>query len=671
LNVSYKWLKELVGFDLTPEELAEKITFIGLEVERLSQVGQDWCFELELTSNRPDCLSIIGVAREVSVVCGKQLLFPDYTVETSGEETAALTSVEILDTDLCPRYSAQVIRDVELKESPDWLKEKLEVIGVRPVNNVVDVTNFVTMEFGQPLHAFDYDKLAENRIVVRRAKAGESITAINGKNYSISENMLAICDALEPVAIAGVMGGLFSEVTERTKNVLLESAYFDPLSVRKTSRQLVLESAASYRFERGVDPELVLSASLRAAKLITEIAGGRLAPEPVDINHQTIEFGSATVRFSRIPKLTGYEVAPSRAIEILKSLGLEPTAQDKESVTVSIPPRRSDISREIDLIEEVLRHEGIEKVPFIDIATSDVRPEPGQKFLLNIREHMQGFGFFELLSDSFVTDNEEGKLCFFEAGEPLRVRNPVKAEKPVLRRSLLPNMLAACRSGLASGEWRPGMAGLFEASVVYLPGPEKLPEEKHVLSFLSPQGYPGVKGTLEALLSSLREENAAFESFNHAAFTPGKTSCALLDGTRFAFLGDLCEELKRQFDIEGTWAGCEADLDFLYSHLKEDIIFKPIPRFPKVLRDMAVVIDDNVLWQELHSEIQGMGISLLKHIELFDVYRGKQLPVGKKSIACSLEFQSAERTLTGEEVDREVGKIAKHLAKTHGAQLRK
>lgn len=671
MNVSYKWLKEYVDFDLTPDELAEKLTFIGLEVERMTPVGDDFCIELELTSNRPDCLSIIGVAREVAVACGKKIGLPDCSVKTEGEVTAELTSVEILDSALCPRYSAQVIRDVEIKESPDWLKEKLEVIGVRPVNNVVDVTNFVTMEFGQPLHAFDYDKLAENRIVVRCAKKGESITAINGKNYNLECDMLAICDAREPVAIAGVMGGLFSEVTERTKNVLLESAYFEPMSVRKTSRQLVLESAASYRFERGVDPELIMPASMRAARLITETAGGRLAPEPVDVNHQKIETNCATLRFSRIPKLTGYEVQPERVIEILNLLGLETTALDKKSVTVSVPPRRPDISREIDLIEEVLRHEGIDKVPFIEIAASEVRPEHRQKFLIKIREHMRGFGFYELLSDSFVTDDETGKLCFFEAGEPLRVRNSVTVEKPVLRRSLLPNMLRACRSGLSSGEWRSNIAGLSEASMVYLPGPEALPEEKHVLTFISPGGYRTAKGVLEALLSSLHLREVVFKNFSHPAFSPGKAASARIKGTGFAFIGELSDDLKRDFDIEGTWATCEADLDFIYSCLKKDAAFKSIPRFPKVLRDMAVVVGEDVLWQKLQEEIETIEMPLLKHIELFDVYRGKQLPAGKKSIAFSLEFQSPQRTLTGEEIDREVLKIASHLADSLGAQLRK
>ncbi len=668
MNVSYNWLREMVEFDLSPQELAEKLTFVGLEVERLSPIGEDWCLELELTTNRPDCLSIVGVARDVAVICSKEVRLPDYSVETAGDETARFTSVEILDAHLCPRYSAQVIRGVQVKESPDWLKERLEAIGVRPVNNVVDVTNFVTMELGQPLHAFDYDVLAENRIVVRRAKTGESITAINGKTYRLTEDMLTICDAREPVAIAGVMGGLFSEVKERTTNILLESAYFDPVSVRKTSRALVLESAASYRFERGVDPETVLAASLRAAQMIHELAGGEVAPVPVDINHQKVEPGSASVRFSRIPKVIGYEVAPERVVEILTLLGLPVITRDEEMVEVSVPPRRSDISREIDLIEEVLRHEGIEKVPPVAITTSEVRPEHRQRFLFRAREHMRGFGFYELLSDSFAADTEMGGMCFFEARKPLRVRNPVVAHRPLLRRSLIPNMLEAYRASRAAAEKKVGM---FEASVAYLPGPAKLPEEKHVLAFLCPQGYLAAKGTLEALLSCLRLEGASFETASHPAFEPGRASAAVLAGKRFAFLGDLSREALEYFDIEETCAVCELDLDYLYSRLRGEISFTPIPRFPKVLRDMAVVLDEKVLWQEVRDDVQGLGVSLLRHVELFDTYRGQQLPAGKKSLAFSLEFQSPERTLTGEEVDVHVRDIASHLAKRFGAALRK
>ncbi len=668
MNVSYNWLKELVEFDLTPEELAQKLTFLGLEVAALSAVGDDYCFELELTTNRPDCLSIIGVAREIAVACGTRLRMPDFSVKTSGEETAKFTSVEIIEDDLCPRYTAQVMRGVQVAESPDWLKEKLETIGVRPVNNVVDVTNYVTMEMGQPLHAFDYDLLAEKRIIVRRARENESITAINGKTYHLSTDMLAICDAREPVAIAGVMGGLFSEVTERTKNILLESAYFDPISVRRTARSLVLESAASYRFERGVDPEMVLTAGLRSAGLIAELAGGEVAPEPVDANFQKIEYGSATVRFSRIPKLLGFGVGGERVVEILESLGLEVTARDGESVSVSIPPRRSDISREADLIEEVLRHEGIENVPVIGISASDLRREPRQLFLAEVRERMRGFGYFEILSDSFVRDDAVGKMSFFEAGEPLRVRNPVAAAEPLLRRSLIPNMLRAYHANQAVGESKVKM---FEASVVYLPQSQKLPDEVHVLAFLSPEGYFEVKGALEALLESLGLGRIAFESHSHSAFSTGKASAAVHEGVEFAFLGELSADFAEHFDLEGPCAICEVDLDYLYSCLKERAYFAPISRYPKVLRDMAVVLDEEVLWQQVREEIDATGVEYLQRVELFDTYRGEQLPAGKKSLAYRLEFQSSERTLTGEEVDGIIAKIASALRERFGAELRK
>jgi phenylalanyl-tRNA synthetase beta chain len=668
VNVSYAWLKELVDFDLSPEGLAQKLTFIGLEVERLSQVGDDWCIELELTSNRPDCLSIVGVAREVSVACGRELRIPDCSVSPGDEETGRLTSVEILDTGLCPRYTAQIIRNVKIEDSPDWLKQRLEVIGVRPVNNVVDATNFVTMELGQPLHAFDYDKLSENRIVVRRAKEGESVTAINGKSYPLAEQMLAICDAREPVAIAGVMGGLFSEVTGRTKNILLESAYFDPLSVRSTSRSLALESAASYRFERGVDPELVLPASLRCARLILELAGGELSREPVDVGVQKLKYGEAKLRFKRILELIGYDVAPDRAVEIFEALGLKPKKRTRTAVTVSVPPRRLDIEREADLVEEVLRHEGIDRVPLVEIPSSDLQPEPRQRFLTAARERMCGFGFYELLTDSFVPDSAAGKMTFFEAGEPLGVRNPVTVQRPLLRRSLVPNMLDAFRAGGSRAE---GAAGMFEVSVVYLPGPVKLPREMHALAFLCPEGYPAAKGTLEVLLESLRVRGVSFGKYGHPALEAGRASLAAVDGRPFAFVGVLSQETAAAYDVAGDCAVCEMDLDFLYSLSKDKVAFAPIPRFPKVLRDMAVVVDEPVLWQELRDEIGSLGINLLARVEMFDIYRGEQLPKGRKSVAFSLEFQSPDRTLRGEEVDELIGRIASHLGRRFAAELRK
>lgn len=668
MNVSCAWLKELVDFDLSPQELADRLTFIGLEVERLSQVGDDWCFELELTSNRPDCLSIVGVAREVSVACGKELRMPDCSVSAGDEKTDVFTSVEILDTGLCPRYTAQIIRDVKIGDSPDWLKQRLEVIGVRPVNNVVDATNFVTMELGQPLHAFDYDKLAENRIVVRRARKGESITAINGKSYDLTEEMLAICDAREPVAIAGVMGGLFSEVTGRTKDILLESAYFDPLSVRSTSRSLALESAASYRFERGVDPELIMPASLRCARIILELAGGDLSSEPVDVNVQKFKYGEAKLRFKRIPQLIGYDVAPERAVEIFEALGLKPKKRTKSSVTVSVPPRRSDIEREVDLVEEVLRHEGIDRVPLVEISSSDLQPEPRQRFLADVRERLCGFGFYELLTDSFVPESAAGKMTFFEAGKPLGVRNPVTVQRPLLRRSLVPNMLDAFRAGGATAE---GGAGMFEVSVVYLPGSARLPREMHALAFLSPEGYLAAKGTLEALLESLRVRGVSFRKHDHPALRAGQASSAVVDGRAFAFVGVLSQDTAAAYDIAGECSVCEMDLDFLYSLSKDKVAFAPIPRFPKVLRDMAVVVDESVLWQELHDEVAGLGIDLLSRMEMFDIYRGDQLPKGRKSVAFSLEFQSPDRTLRGEEVDGLIQQIASHLGRRFAAELRK
>lgn len=668
MNVSYNWLKSLVEFDLSPEELAQKLTFVGLEVERISPVGDDWCLEFEITTNRPDCLSIVGVAREVAVITGSKLRMPDFSAKATGEETAKFTSVEILDPDLCPRYTAQVIRDVNLAESPDWLKARLEAIGVRPVNNVVDVTNFVTMELGQPLHAFDYDKLTENRIVVRRAKAGESITAINGKKYELTRDTLAICDAREPVAIAGVMGGLFSEVTDRTTSVLLESAYFEPVNTRRTSRALFLESAASYRFERGVDPEMVLPASIRAAQLILELAGGTLAPAPVDVNSQKISYSKVKLRFSRIPRLLGFKVEPGRAVDIFESLGLEPTARNKSSVTVSVPPRRADISREIDLIEEVLRHEGIEKVPLVEIASSDVRREPRQKFLTEVRERMRSFGYTELLTDSFAAEDPFESMSLFQAGEPLRVRNPVAAQTPLMRRSLVPNMLGAYRAGQAAGE---GAVRMYEVSLVYLPRSGKLPDEVHVLTFISPEGYLQAKGVLEALFESLRVEGAAFKPHNHPAFAHGRAAAAVLADRKLAFLGEVSREVKEHFGLDESPAVCELDLDYFFSCLIGEASFVPIPRFPKVLRDMALVVPQDVLWQQVREKIEGLGLSLLRRVELFDVYRGTQLEQGTKSLAFSLEFQSPERTLTGGEVDKLISQIASHLAQELGARLRK
>jgi len=669
LRVSYNWLRQFVQFEEKPERLAELLTMSGLEVSEVAPSGDDFSLEVEVTSNRPDCLSVVGVAREISTILGIPLQVPQYSLPTGDKKTAELTSVEILARKLCPRYTAQVITGIKVGESPAWLKEKLETTGVRPVNNVVDVTNYVAMESGQPLHAFNFDALQGRKIIVRRAKKNETIRAIDGKVYALEENDLVIADAQNAVAIAGVIGGLDSEVTFATQNILLESAFFDPLSVRKTSRSLGLTTSASYRFERGVDPETVLAASLRAAYLIREVAGGEVAQEPIDVNHLKVKDWRVSMRFARFGKVMGFDVSPERVEAILNLLGLGTLKRTKRSITVSVPPRRKDIEREIDLIEEVARLEGFDRVGLVEVNAKAVRPEKRLELLQRIRQLLGGFGFHEIISESFVHDSQIGRFSLFSDSENLKVKNPIRPETPFLRKSLIPNLLAAYAKN--QDEKVTGI-NLFEVSNVYLPRENALPEEVYLLSFITERGFSEAKGIVESVLGNFRLlERVRFQNGKFLVTRHSETAEIVLDGVRVGLVGTICSHVKEAAGIKIDVALCELSLAPVLAAGESQRKYAPLPKYPKILRDLAIVVDESVKWQDIEDAIKTLKIPVLESVQFFDLYTGKQVPEDKKSIAFSLQFGSLERTLTSDEVDAAQEMIVNHLRNSFAAELRK
>lgn len=669
MRVSCNWLRQFVHFEEKPEKIAELLTMSGLEVSEVAPVGEDFALEVEVTSNRPDCLSVVGVAREISAVLGIPLKVPVYSLATGEKKTTELTSVEILARKLCPRYTAQIITGVKVGESHAWLKEKLEVIGVRPVNNVVDVTNYVAMELGQPLHAFNFDALQGRKIIVRRAKKNETIKAIDAKVYTLERNDLVIADAQNAVAIAGVIGGLDSEVTFATQNILLESAYFEALSVRETSRGLKLATAASYRFERGVDPQTVLVASLRAAYLIREVAGGMVAQEPIDVNYVRTRDARVSVRFARFKTVMGFDVSPDRVEAVLNLLGLQTLKRTRRSLTVSVPPRRKDIEREIDLIEEVARIEGFEKVPLVEVNAGAVRPDRRFELLYEIRQMLRGFGFHEILTESFVRDSRTGEFSLFGDSENLRVRNPIRPETPFLRKSLIPNLLAAYAK---NQDEKVAGINLFEISNVYLPREDALPEEVYLLSLVGEGSFSEVKGVVESvlerfgLLGRVRFQNGKF-----LVTCDGESAEILLDGNRIGLVGTICPYVKEAAGIKIDVALCELSLAPILPVAAAGRKYAPLPKHPKVSRDLAIVLDESVKWDQIESAITALGIPILESVQFFDLYTGKQVSEGKKSIAFSLQFGSLERTLTSDEVNAAQETIMNHLRNSFGAELRK
>jgi len=467
MKISCNWLKDYCKHDLSAEKLAEGLTNAGLVVDTINPVEDDFCLEVEVTSNRPDCLGFIGVAREVATIVRGKLDIPDVGYDTTDDNINAITSVIIEDNELCQRYTARVIKDVKIGPSPEWLQKKIRSIGLRPVNNIVDITNYVLMESGQPLHAFDLDKLSENRIVVRRAKKGETMEAIDGSKCVLTEDMLVIADAQRPVAIAGVMGGKDTEVSDTTRNILLESAFFDPRSVRRVSRKLSLMSDSSYRFERRVDPECVDWASRRATKMILDIAGGQAVEGVIDQNYLEDNKVNVSLKMSRLSSLLGLQIEKNAAKDILEHLQFKINSETEDGFSVDVPSFRGDVYREVDLIEEVARIYGYDKIPVKNsIGVKLSRDNRFDKITEKAKNVISGLGFNEVVTDSIVGDSQDRHGTIWSETGSLKILNPIRQDENLLRKALVHNLLRVKKHNQNYGVEK---TDIYELSKVYLP----------------------------------------------------------------------------------------------------------------------------------------------------------------------------------------------------------
>jgi phenylalanyl-tRNA synthetase beta chain len=690
MKITLNWLKEYVDHGMPREALLARLSEVGLPIEDTKPIGDDTYVDVEITSNRPDCLSLIGIAREVSAFSGRPLKTPKADYRTSAEKVASVTSVETKDLQLCPRYIARVIRGVKVAPSPAWLQARLEAIGLRPVNNVVDITNFVLMECGQPLHAFDFDRLREKRIIVRRAKPGETITAIDQKKYELKDDMLVIADAARAVAVAGVMGGFDTEVGNSTKNILLESAYFEPASIRRASKALKLSSDSSFRFERGVDWDTVDWASRRAAAMMAEIAGGEILDGVIDVQGAKPPVVRTALRFQRLPFILGVDVPKDEAVRILTALNFKILNRAAEKVEVEVPPYRHDIEREIDLIEEVARHYGYNKFDVekpMSIAVT--RPTKEHEIEESVREILVGNGCSEVATVPFVGDSPAGRACVWEAGEPLAIRNPMNKELGFLRRSLLPCFMQVKRHNESHGV--PAIS-IFEMSRVFLPRcgtaapgcessggnistPEggratsALPEEKQVVGVLTDGDFLDLKGILEAVFTALKTwDRVVFAPLESNLFEHGATmSC---DGVVLGHAGVVSEKILAEFDLRGKPAYAEIDFALLVKFAADIVRYRQLPRFPSVERDICVVLNADIPWDKVEASVAWSGIQILDNVELVDVYSGKQLPKGKKSFAFRVTYRSDDGTLTSEQVAEAQDFLINRLKESFGAELR-
>lgn len=671
--VSWDWLLEYVKPTASAAEVADKLMMTGLNLEGIEEVGDDLAIDLEVTSNRPDCLGHIGVAREISVCFGDELTIPTAQPAESGGPVSEATSVTIECEDVCPRYIARVINGVKVGPSPAWMQNRLATIGIAPINNIVDITNYVLMECGQPLHAFDFDKLAGNRIVVRRAKDGEKIEAIDHKEYKLTSDMCVIADAEKPVAIGGVMGGAGTEIGNGTTSVLVEVADFAVKSIRGTARELNLHSDSSFRFERGIDAEQLDWASRRCCELILELAGGELlegsiwagqqppaAPEPI------------TLRFARMKQVLGIDVPREEALRILQSLGLELVgeATDDEASFIAPSWRRRDISREADLLEEVARIYGYDKIPEDAIVPLTVSQKSLRDRVVDrVCEVLTGNGFYEAVTMTFTDEKLNGLFTPRKTETTLSVNHSSRRHENILRQSLIPSLLQARRENERHGSFN---AQLFEIASVFLESdPGNPAAEPKVVGMVSGCSLIEMKGLLQAIAERVnRASTVSVKPSDVPQFVEGRGAEIFLNGESWGWFGELDRSVTDQLDLRDACVVAEFDLPLLEQSANLRPEFAELPRFPASTRDLNFVLDESVTWSQLEEAVTTVAGPNLESISFSGQFRGKQLPVDKKSYLLTISYRSAERTLTHEEVEEAQQAVIKSCESTVGAQLR-
>ena len=674
--------QDATGIMILPAELSSGVNFgeaLGLK---------DTILDISITPNRPDCLCIIGVAREIAALTHQRVKYPTLLPSDKREEIHQKTSVTLLDPDLCPRYVARMIEGVKIGPSPNWMKNRLEKVGVRSINNVVDVTNFVMMEYGQPLHAFDFELLEEGRIVVRRAQKGEGFVTLDGVKRILDGEMLMICDGVKPVAIAGVMGGLNSEIKEDTKIVLLESAYFNPMGNRRTSKELGLETEAAYRFGRGIDYGGCVAAANRAAQLIQESAGGRVIEGVVDAYPSPIRPRPIRLRVRKIHQILGTEISTKQARIYLEDLELNVRDEDKDILIVTPPSFRGDLEREIDLIEEIVRMDGYEKIPLTLPKGPPSPEERSREFFLERKaiEILLQHGYYEVVTYSFTSPISWDFIGLYPEDprrKCLQILNPLTEDYSVLRTSLIPGLMETARYNVTR---KNSNLKIFELKKVFFAQEgEKLPKEVKYLVGLAmgidqdphwafsprPIDFYDVKGCVEDLLETLQIEEIKFIRAEDIPYLhPGKASKVLCGKEVLGVLGEVHPQVLDYYEIHGKAYLFEIDFEQMVKWAGEGKRFRPLPKFPAVYRDLSLVVDDELEVEKVAEAIWNFHQPSIDEVKLFDVYRGAPISEGKKGVSYRIRYQANDRTLTDEEVNRYHEKIIFQLKEIFQVELR-
>jgi len=690
MKVQVNWLNEYTDIDVPTKDLGHVLTMAGLEIESHEMFDEEKgdVLELNVTPNRGYCLSHLGVAREVSALMGRRFTSPDaqaFLGKSWGSVpvTEKLT-VENQEENLCPRYSALVIENVNPGPSPKWLCDRLLAIGLRPINNIVDITNFVMMEYGQPLHAFDYELLSGKKIIIRNAKKGEPFTSLDGSELKLEPDTLVIADAEKPVALAGVMGGTNSQVTESTQNVVLESACFDSAAIRKASKKYGLRSDSSYRFERGVDMDGVINAQARAACLIKELAGGDICKGRIDVYPKTRENIQLSLRVSRVNQVLGAEFNAAQISKIISRLGLKVEGDsNKEALQVEVPSFRPDLTREIDVIEEIARIDGFDKVATV-FPIASVRPvqiTAKQALLRKVRDVLCYTGFSETVHFSFIErEKAEGYLSSFATtgDKVISLKNPLSSENDTMRTSLIPGLLKTISNNMSKGQ-KP--LKLFEIGSVYFSDSQGNRIEKTVLTAIvlgpyeltpwKPRGkdydFYDLKGAFDKLCSQCGLEIAFLAKAEKPFLLPEKSVNCKSGDNVLGYLGELSPENTGTIEKVFVW---EMDLQAMEGSLRPRTRFQNIAKFPETYRDISILVDRQVTSEQVSDLILKTGQPLLSRVELYDHFEGKKIQSDKKSLTFALSFQSKDRTLSDDDVNPLFETIVQTLKAELAASLR-
>ena len=689
MNISYNWLKDIVEISLPPSELAKKLTDAGLAVEGIHEFGDDFVFDIDLTSNRGDCLSHLGVAREIAVITGVSFKAKTQSNEAAKVENQSLVTIE--NPDLCHRFTARIIRGVKIGASPEWLVKRLEAVGERSINNVADITNFVMHELGNPMHSFDLNKLAENRIVVRRARNGETIKTLDEVERKLDETMLAICDAEKPVAVGGVMGGYDSSINEDTTDVLLEVAYFDRESIRQTSRKLKLSTEASHHFERGVDIENLIRASNRATELICQLAGGT-AEDFADVYPTKFtpnEIESKDIQFA-VKRLTGLEVKFEEILRILNSLGVS-SKINPDSRIFTAPTWRHDLAIEEDLVEEVARVVGYHKIgeelpPAF--GAGEYQPNETRKF--HLRQTLANLGFDEAISYSFIDSKTDETFALIPefVHETLDEKYVTLQDSIIegavrMRPSLLSGLLDAVRTNL---NFQNRNLRLYEIGKVFSASSKEndLPNERELLALVLTGGevfenkamtirefdFYDVKGSLESAIDATNAPKLEFAAKDAKHLRKGQSAEVRLNGRAVGTIGRLNDEIANGYKFRQPVFIAELDLQTILNEKEQTVLYHPLSVYPSMERDVSLLVKRTVSFAEIKHAIEMQGFELLKKIQFVDVYEGKGIADDERSLTIRLIYRSEERTLIEMEVETVHEQILQKTLEEFGAKQR-